>query len=99
MVYAELATPGARRTVIFYAHYDGQPVDARTLRGQWLPELITTDEAAYIALAHRLGTETTYRRQLNERILAGMARRPKFINTLAYARGLGALLESLVRVK
>jgi glycosyltransferase involved in cell wall biosynthesis/predicted O-linked N-acetylglucosamine transferase (SPINDLY family) len=69
------------------------------LREIGLPELITTDEAAYIALAHRLGTETTYRRQLNERILAGMARRPKFINTLAYARGLGALLESLVRVK
>jgi len=27
VVYAELATPGAARTVIIYAHYDGQPVD------------------------------------------------------------------------
>jgi len=26
LVYAELATKGARRTVVFYAHYDGQPV-------------------------------------------------------------------------
>src|SRR5919204_6619201 len=26
-VYAELRTPSARRTVVFYAHYDGQPVD------------------------------------------------------------------------
>src|SRR5687768_6127776 len=26
-VYGELRTPGARRTVLVYAHYDGQPVD------------------------------------------------------------------------
>jgi len=25
-VYAELKTPGARRTVLYYAHYDGQPI-------------------------------------------------------------------------
>lgn len=30
-VYGELASPGATRTVVFYAHYDGQPVDA----SQW----------------------------------------------------------------
>jgi acetylornithine deacetylase/succinyl-diaminopimelate desuccinylase-like protein len=28
VVFGELMTPGAKRTVIFYAHYDGQPVDA-----------------------------------------------------------------------
>ena len=28
VVYGELATPGARSTVVFYAHYDGQPVEA-----------------------------------------------------------------------
>ena len=27
-VFAERQTPGATRTVVFYAHYDGQPVDA-----------------------------------------------------------------------
>jgi acetylornithine deacetylase/succinyl-diaminopimelate desuccinylase-like protein len=27
VVFGKLTTPGARRTVIFYAHYDGQPVD------------------------------------------------------------------------
>jgi acetylornithine deacetylase/succinyl-diaminopimelate desuccinylase-like protein len=27
VVYGELAAPGATRTVIFYCHYDGQPVD------------------------------------------------------------------------
>ena len=26
-VYGEIRTPGARRTIVFYAHYDGQPVD------------------------------------------------------------------------
>ena len=29
VVYGERRTPGARRTVIFYVHYDGQPVVAR----------------------------------------------------------------------
>jgi len=28
VVFGKLTTPTARRTVIFYAHYDGQPVDA-----------------------------------------------------------------------
>ena len=28
VVFGKLMAPGARRTVIFYAHYDGQPVDA-----------------------------------------------------------------------
>ena len=30
-VYGELRTPGATRTVVLYAHYDGQPVDS----GRW----------------------------------------------------------------
>jgi acetylornithine deacetylase/succinyl-diaminopimelate desuccinylase-like protein len=28
VVYGELRTPGATRTIVFYAHYDGQPVTA-----------------------------------------------------------------------
>ena len=28
VVFGKLMTPEAKRTVIFYAHYDGQPVDA-----------------------------------------------------------------------
>jgi acetylornithine deacetylase/succinyl-diaminopimelate desuccinylase-like protein len=28
-VYGEILTPGAGRTIVFYAHYDGQPLDAR----------------------------------------------------------------------
>ncbi|SPE33244.1 Peptidase M20 [Candidatus Sulfopaludibacter sp. SbA6] len=29
VVFGELATPGATRTLIFYAHYDGQPLDPK----------------------------------------------------------------------
>ena len=29
LVYGELRVPGATRTLLFYCHYDGQPVDAK----------------------------------------------------------------------
>jgi acetylornithine deacetylase/succinyl-diaminopimelate desuccinylase-like protein len=32
-IYGEVNVPGATQTVVFYAHYDGQPVDS----AQWLP--------------------------------------------------------------
>ena len=32
-VYGELKSPGAVRTVVFYAHYDGQPVDPKQWQG------------------------------------------------------------------
>lgn len=39
-VYGELKAPGARRTVIFYAHYDGQPVIAdQWATPPWSPTL------------------------------------------------------------
>jgi predicted O-linked N-acetylglucosamine transferase (SPINDLY family) len=66
------------------------------LRELDVPELITQDEAAYIALGIRLGNDIAVRRQLNAKILAAMALRPKFVNPAAYARGLGELLETLV---
>jgi acetylornithine deacetylase/succinyl-diaminopimelate desuccinylase-like protein len=39
VVYGELTVPGAKRTVVFYAHYDGQPADARQWQGSppWEP--------------------------------------------------------------
>jgi len=40
VVYGELAAPGAARTVILYAHYDGQPVVASQWAGEpWKPVL------------------------------------------------------------
>jgi acetylornithine deacetylase/succinyl-diaminopimelate desuccinylase-like protein len=39
-VYGLLRVPGARRTVVFYAHYDGQPVDRAKWHGApWAPVL------------------------------------------------------------
>jgi acetylornithine deacetylase/succinyl-diaminopimelate desuccinylase-like protein len=40
-VYGELMAPGASRTVMLYAHYDGQPVVVAdwTTAGPWTPEL------------------------------------------------------------
>jgi acetylornithine deacetylase/succinyl-diaminopimelate desuccinylase-like protein len=36
-IYGEVVVPGATQTLIFYAHYDGQPVDS----SQWLETLCT----------------------------------------------------------
>src|SRR5215204_3081850 len=43
VVYGEYVTPGATRTIIFYAHYDGQPTDAADWNGSkpWEPVLRT----------------------------------------------------------
>ena len=39
-VYGEKRVPGAKRTVVFYAHYDGQPVDPAKWHGEpWKPLL------------------------------------------------------------
>ena len=35
VVYGEIKTPGAKQTIVFYAHYDGQPVNP----AQWAPGL------------------------------------------------------------
>ncbi len=52
VVYAERVTPGARRTVVFYAHYDGQPVNPAqwrsdpftpTLRAGLAPDAVVVD--------------------------------------------------------
>ncbi|MEO8190946.1 MAG: M20/M25/M40 family metallo-hydrolase [Acidobacteriota bacterium] len=40
VVYGELAAPGARRTLVLYAHYDGQPVVPAEWKGDpWSPVL------------------------------------------------------------
>ena len=42
-VYGEWTVPGATKTVVFYAHYDGQPTDTRKWTGTqpWEPRLRT----------------------------------------------------------
>ena len=40
IVFGELASPGAKHTLIFYAHYDGQPVDkTQWANDPWTPTL------------------------------------------------------------
>ena len=43
LVYGEWKTPGAQRTLILYAHYDGQPTDAKQWTGTlpWSPTFRT----------------------------------------------------------
>jgi acetylornithine deacetylase/succinyl-diaminopimelate desuccinylase-like protein len=43
-VYGEVVTPGARRTIVFYAHYDGQAVNP----AQWHPD-ITPFEPVFLS--------------------------------------------------
>jgi acetylornithine deacetylase/succinyl-diaminopimelate desuccinylase-like protein len=45
-VYGEILSPGATRTIVLYAHFDGQPVDPAEWEGQpWTP--ILRDGALY----------------------------------------------------
>ena len=56
-VYAEWKTPGAQRTLLFYAHYDGQPTDPKQWTGTlpWHPTFRTaTIEAGGQITAHPL---------------------------------------------
>ncbi len=40
VVYGAIAAPGAARTIVLYAHYDGQPVDPSRWRSDpWRPEI------------------------------------------------------------
>jgi acetylornithine deacetylase/succinyl-diaminopimelate desuccinylase-like protein len=43
VVYGEWNTPGATKTIIFYAHYDGQPTDPKQWTGiePWTPTLFS----------------------------------------------------------
>src|SRR5215470_6486497 len=54
VVYGELLSPGARHTILWYAHYDGQPVDkSQWALDPWSPVLrdgLTTDPGKTIAL-------------------------------------------------
>lgn len=59
-VYGELRAPGATRTIVFYAHYDGQPVDTtQWLTPPWTPVLrdrVHTAGGSVIPLPARPGT-------------------------------------------
>ncbi|HJQ19908.1 MAG TPA: M20/M25/M40 family metallo-hydrolase [Gemmatimonadaceae bacterium] len=56
-VFGELRSAGAARTVIFYAHYDGQPVDtSQWTTAPWTPTLRARPGGAIIPLPTQPGT-------------------------------------------
>ncbi|HEU4995689.1 MAG TPA: M20/M25/M40 family metallo-hydrolase [Gemmatimonadaceae bacterium] len=56
-VYGELRAPGATRTVVFYAHYDGQPVDtSQWMTPPWAPTLRASPGGPIIPLPTQPGT-------------------------------------------
>lgn len=67
---------------------------AALLRQLALPELIHTDEAAYLATAQRLGQDHSARAALRNRITLAMERNPRFLDSLAASETLGDLLET-----
>ena len=57
IIVADLIVPGAKRTIAFYAHYDGQPVDPRALEKQSME----TGHARYRREGHRLAKRESHR--------------------------------------
>lgn len=51
-VYGEVMVPGATKTLIFYAHYDGQPVNP----AQWAPGLEPFNPKLYTNALDKMGT-------------------------------------------
>lgn len=56
VVYGEVKTPGATTTLIFYAHYDGQPVNPK----QWAEGLEPFTPALYTARIDKGGKKITF---------------------------------------
>ena len=50
-VYGEVLVPGAKQTIIFYAHYDGQPVNA----AQWSKGLLPFTPSLYTSALYKDG--------------------------------------------
>ncbi|MDP9121804.1 MAG: M20/M25/M40 family metallo-hydrolase, partial [Acidobacteriota bacterium] len=57
-VYGELRTPGARRTLVFYVHYDGQPVDPKAWASDPFKPVLRTGLLAAGAKEVDLGSVT-----------------------------------------
>jgi acetylornithine deacetylase/succinyl-diaminopimelate desuccinylase-like protein len=55
-VYGELLIPGAKQTLIFYAHYDGQPVNP----AQWAKGLSPFEPTLFTAALDKNGTDIPF---------------------------------------
>lgn len=89
-VFGALAAPGAHRTVVIYAHYDGQPVDAsQWATPPWSPTLRTRALSAGGAVIP-LPTESAARFDPENRLYARSAGDDK-VNVVAMLAALDAL--------
>ena len=56
VVYGEVMVPGAKQTLIFYAHYDGQPVNP----DQWAKELVPFEPKLFTQAIDKGGTNIPF---------------------------------------
>ena len=58
-IYGEYSTPGAKRTLLFYAHYDGQPVNPKswTVTSPWKP-IVKSPDGTKVTLPYASGQTT-----------------------------------------
>ena len=66
------------------------------LRDLGLDEWVAADEAAYIAAARKLGTDSSLRAELREHILRAIAKPARFIDARFYSSEIAKMLERLV---
>jgi predicted O-linked N-acetylglucosamine transferase (SPINDLY family) len=62
-----------------------------------LEDLVVQSENAYIDLAVRLGSDKAFREAKRRAVSQAMAGRPRFLDSMAYAQEIGAMLEGIVR--
>src|SRR5205085_6190909 len=66
------------------------------LRELGTPELVAADVNGYIELASRLGNDADFRRQMRERVTAGMQNKPRFMDSAWYSQRIGECLSEVM---
>ncbi len=66
------------------------------LRELGLEELIARDPDDYVELAVKLGSDADYRLAIGQRIQAGMAAKPPFLDSVAFAKKISPIFEAIV---
>lgn len=83
-------------TLVWQGNTPRSRAGAALLREIEVPELIASDEAGYLAVAEKLGTDSAFRAELALRIRQRMKSSPRFTDAVAYGRELGRQIERLV---
>ena len=67
-------------------------VGAALMRDLRLDELVVNDDQSYIDLAVKIATDRALRESMRQRIVEGMARTPRFLDSRRYGRQVGDML-------